>query len=292
MSSEAVPPSIGEHISSGKVREIYKLDEEHLLIEATNRISVFDVVLPTEIPNKGCVLTGISAFWFARTRDIVPNHMLALRPDGQSMECQRLDMLPIECVVRGYLAGSGWKDYQHSGEIAGHALPSDLMESSRLPLPIFTPSTKAQTGHDKTINRDDGIRLVGKEYFDEMEYVSLALYAAAHEYAYTRGIILADTKFEFGIDPNGALILADELLTPDSSRLWPAEVYRPGQSQPSLDKQPIRDWTEATQWDKKYPGPKLPENIVNLTMRRYINVFERLTDISFNNYLTNPNVIT
>jgi phosphoribosylaminoimidazole-succinocarboxamide synthase len=280
-----------EHLASGKVREIFALDGDRLLLVASDRISVFDVVLPTEIPDKGRVLTGISGFWFGRTREIVPNHLLALRADGRSSECRRLEMLPIECVVRGYLAGSGWKDYQRSGEIAGHRLPPALVESSQLPEPIFTPSTKALIGHDETVDRARGAELVGEARYDELERVSLELYRLAAAYAAERGILLADTKFELGLDEDGTLVLADELFTPDSSRFWPADAYRPGGPQPSFDKQPVRDWTEATGWDKGYPGPELPDEIVASTRARYVEAFERLTEISFDDYLTNPEVV-
>src|SRR5581483_583565 len=208
------------HVGSGKVRELYALDERRLLLVASDRVSTFDVVLPTEIPDKGRVLTGISAYWFAQTADIVPNHLLALREDGRSMECTRLEMLPIECVVRGYLSGSGWKDYLATGEVCGHALPAGLVESQRLPEPIFTPATKAKTGHDENIDRTAAVALVGEERFDEVERISLALYRFVSERAAERGIILADTKLEFGVDAEGRLVLADEAFTPDSSRFW------------------------------------------------------------------------
>jgi phosphoribosylaminoimidazole-succinocarboxamide synthase len=273
------------------VREIFALDGSRVLLVASDRISVFDVVLPTEIPDKGRVLTGISGFWFRRTQEIVPNHLLALRADGRSSECRRLEMLPLECVARGYLAGSGWKDYQRSGEIAGHALPPCLVESDQLPEPIFTPSTKAQTGHDETVDRARGAELVGEERYAQLERVSLELYRFAAAYAAERGILLADTKFELGLDPDGALVLADELFTPDSSRFWPADAYRPGGPQPSFDKQPVRDWTEATGWGKTYPGPELPDEIVASTRARYVEAFELLTEIPFDDYLANPEVV-
>ena len=279
------------HLASGKVREIYALDGDRLLLVASDRISTFDVVLPTPIPDKGRVLTGLSAFWFARTREIVPNHLLGLRADGRSSECRRLEMLPLECVVRGYLAGSGWNDYRRTGKIAGHTLPPGLVESNRLPEPIFTPSTKALVGHDETVDRAHGAELVGEKRYDRLEAVSLELYRFAAAHAAERGILLADTKFEFGLDPDGDLVLADEIFTPDSSRFWPADAYRPGGPQPSFDKQPVRDWTEATGWDKAYPGPELPEEVVVSTRARYVEAFERLTEISFNDYLANPEVV-
>ena len=269
------------HVASGKVRELYALDDERLLLVTSDRISTFDVVLPTEIPDKGRVLTGLSGFWFTRLRDIVPNHMLAIRDDGRSMECRRLEMLPIECVVRGYLAGSGWKDYRASGSTSGHALPPGLRESERLPAPIFTPATKAQTGHDENISREQAAELVGAERLAEVERVSLALYAAAAEHALARGIIIADTKFEFGLDAHGTLVLADEALTPDSSRFWPADTYEPGRVQSSFDKQFVRDFCETTGWDKTYPGPELPDDVVEGTRARYVEAFERLTGTPF-----------
>jgi phosphoribosylaminoimidazole-succinocarboxamide synthase len=280
-----------QHLASGKVREIFALDSDRVLLVASDRISVFDVVLPTDIPDKGRVLTGISGFWFGRTSEIVPNHLLGLRADGRSSECRRLEMLPLECVVRGYLAGSGWKDYQRSGEIAGHALPPGLVESDRLPEPIFTPSTKALVGHDETVDRARGAALVGEERYAELEEVSLALYSFAAAYAAERGILLADTKFELGLDADGTLVLGDELFTPDSSRFWPADAYRPGGPQPSFDKQPVRDWTEATGWDKTYPGPQLPEEVIASTRARYVQAFERLCEIPFDDYLKDPEVV-
>src|SRR6478672_5469188 len=210
-------PEAATHVASGKVRELYALDDERLLLVASDRISTFDVILPTEIPDKGRVLTGLSGFWFTRTSGLVPNHLLSLREDGRSTECRRLEMLPIECVVRGYLAGSGWKDYLASGEVCGHRLPSGLVESAQLPEPIFTPATKAQTGHDENIDRDGAVALVGEQRFDEVQQLTLELYRFVSGYAAERGIILADTKLEFGLD-DGRIVLADEAFTPDSSR--------------------------------------------------------------------------
>src|SRR5471030_261824 len=207
------------HLGSGKVREVYALDDSRLLLVASDRISTFDVVLPTDIPDKGRVLTGLSGFWFARTEEIAPNHLLALRDDGRSTECRRLEMLQIECVVRGYLSGSGWKDYLATGAVCGHQLPPGLVESQKLPEPIFTPATKAQTGHDENIDRAAAVALVGEKEFDEAERLSLELYRFVSEYAAERGIILADTKLEFGVDENGRLVLGDEAFTPDSSVL-------------------------------------------------------------------------
>jgi phosphoribosylaminoimidazole-succinocarboxamide synthase len=279
------------HVGSGKVREIYELDDARLLLVASDRISTFDVVLPTEIPDKGRVLTGLSGFWFARTREIVPNHLLALRADGRSTEARRLSMLPIECVVRGYLAGSGWKDYLASGEVSGHRLPSGLRESEQLPVPIFTPATKAHEGHDENIDRERAAELVGDELFAQVEEISLELYAHAVAYAAERGIVIADTKFELGLDADGALTLGDEALTPDSSRFWPADEYEPGHAQPSFDKQYVRDYCESLGWDKTSPGPELPPQVVAGTRDRYVDVFERVTGIAFADYVAYPEVV-
>jgi phosphoribosylaminoimidazole-succinocarboxamide synthase len=279
------------HLASGKVRDIFELDGERLLLVASDRISTFDVVLPTEIPDKGRVLTGLSGFWFARTREIVPNHLLALREDGRSTEARRLRMLPIECVVRGYLAGSGWKDYRATGTVCGHELPAGLEESARLPEPIFTPATKAHTGHDENIDRERAAELVGADLFAEVERVSLELYRHASEYAGDRGILIADTKFELGLHADGTLILGDEALTPDSSRFWPADEYEPGRAQPSFDKQYVRDYCESLGWDKTPPGPDLPAGIVSGTRARYVEAFERLTGLHFEDYLDDPNVV-
>jgi phosphoribosylaminoimidazole-succinocarboxamide synthase len=279
------------HVGSGKVRELYALDHDRLLLVASDRISVFDVVLPTEIPDKGRVLAGLSAFWFGRTREICPNHLLQVRRDGRSLECRRLDMLPLECVVRGYLAGSGWKDYRDTGAVCGHALPEGLEESARLPEPIFTPATKAQQGHDENIDRKQAAALVGAERFAEVERVSLALYRFAAAYAAERGIILADTKFELGLDEAGTLVLADEIFTPDSSRFWPTDEYAPGGPQPSFDKQFARDYCESLGWDKTYPGPELPPEVVEGTRGRYVEAFERLTETPFERYLADPEVV-
>jgi phosphoribosylaminoimidazole-succinocarboxamide synthase len=273
------------HVGSGKVRELYALDDERLVLVASDRISTFDVVLPTEIPDKGRVLTGLAAFWFARTSSIVPNHLLGLREDGRSTECRRLEMLPLECVVRGYITGSGWKDYQATGATSGHALPAGLRESDRLPTPIFTPSTKATEGHDENIDLEQAAGLVGAERLEEVERVSLELYHFASEHAVERGIIIADTKFEFGLDGEGRLVLGDEAFTPDSSRFWPAAEYEPGGPQPSFDKQFVRDFCESLGWDKAPPGPELPDDVVAGTRARYIEAFERLTEIPFDRYL-------
>ena len=278
------------HVGSGKVRELFSLDDDRLLLVASDRISVFDVVLPTEIPDKGRVLTGLSGFWFARTSDLVSNHLLGLREDGRSMECKKLEMLPIECVVRGYLAGSGWSSYKKSGEVCGVQLPEGLQESDELPEPIFTPTTKATTGHDEPLTAEQSAELIGAERFEELQRVSVDLYRWAAKHAREQGIILADTKFEFGTD-DGRLVLADEIFTPDSSRFWPADEYEPGRSQASYDKQFVRDYTESLGWDKTYPGPELPDDVVQGTRQRYVEAFEKLTGISFEDYAANPEVV-
>ncbi|MDP9307717.1 MAG: phosphoribosylaminoimidazolesuccinocarboxamide synthase [Actinomycetota bacterium] len=276
------------HVGSGKVRELYALDDDRLLLVASDRISTFDVVLPTEIPDKGRVLTGLSAFWFARTSSIVPNHLLGLREDGRSTECRRLEMLPLECVVRGYITGSAWKDYQATGATSGQELPKGLRDSDRLPEPIFTPSTKAVEGHDENIDLSQAAELVGAERLREVERSSLELYRFAAEYALERGIIIADTKFEFGVDEEGRLVLADEAFTPDSSRFWPADQYEAGRPQPSFDKQFVRDYCESLGWDKRYPGPELPDDVVAGTRARYVDAFERLSGLPFTRYVEDP----
>jgi phosphoribosylaminoimidazole-succinocarboxamide synthase len=279
------------HVGSGKVRELYGLDDERLLLVASDRISVFDVVLPTEIPDKGRVLTGLSGFWFGRTKEIVPNHLLKVRDDGRSMECRRLVMLPIECVVRGYLSGSGWKSYQESGEVCGIALPEGLLESDRLPKPIFTPTTKAAEGHDEPLTPEQAAGLVGDERFAELERISIELYRAAADYAVGKGIIIADTKFELGLDEQGNIVLGDEAFTPDSSRFWPADEYERGGPQPSYDKQFVRDYAESLGWDKSPPGPELPDDVITGTRARYLEAFEQLTGIPFDDYAANPQAV-
>jgi len=276
------------HVGSGKVRELYAIDDERLLLTASDRISVFDVVLPTEIPDKGRVLTGLSGFWFELTRDVVPNHLLTIRADGRSMECKRLVMLPIECVVRGYLSGSGWKSYQQSGEVCGITLPDGLRESDKLPEPIFTPTTKATEGHDEALTAEQAANLVGDERFEELRTISIELYEMAARAAAAKGIIIADTKFELGLDDEGRVVLGDEVFTPDSSRFWPADEYEPGGSQPSYDKQFVRDYAESLGWDKTAPGPELPDEVVAGTRARYIEAFERITDVSFDDYAAAP----
>jgi phosphoribosylaminoimidazole-succinocarboxamide synthase len=279
------------HVGRGKVRELYALDGERLLLVASDRISVFDVVLPTEIPDKGRVLTGLAAFWFARTGALCPNHLLGVRPDGRSTECRRLEMLPIECVVRGYLSGSGWKDYRATGEVCGHRLRGGLRESDRLPHPIVTPATKAQSGHDENITTGRAAELVGVERFAEVERLSIELYGFAADHAIKRGIIIADTKFEFGLDRDGRVVLGDEALTPDSSRFWSADDYAPGGPQQSFDKQFVRDFCERSGWGKTYPGPALPPDVVAGTRARYVEAFERLTGVSFDRYVAQPAIV-
>lgn len=279
------------HVGSGKVRELYALGDERLLLVASDRLSTYDVVLPTEIPDKGRVLTGLSAYWFSRTRDIVRNHFVALRPDGRSLECIRLEMLPVEFVVRGFLAGSGWVSYQETGEICGHPLPAGLREADRLPEPLLTPATKSSEGHDLNISEDQAAALCGEGAYAAAREAALAVYAVASAHAESRGILVADTKFELGLDAAGVVVLADEALTPDSSRFWPLDAYVPGRPQPSFDKQYARDWCAATGWDRTAPGPELPADVVAGTRARYVEAFERLTDIPFDRYLAEPEVV-
>jgi len=279
------------HIASGKVREIYAVDDETILLVASDRISTFDVVLPTPIPDKGRVLTGLSAFWFGRTGEIVPNHLLALGDDGRSMTCARLEMLPVEFVVRGYLAGSGWKDYRTTGAVCGHSLPDGLQESDRLPEPIVTPATKAVEGHDENIDEEEAAALCGERRYEQARTAALALYEYGAAHAEERGIILADTKFELGVGRDGEVVLGDEAMTPDSSRFWDAADYAPGRAQASFDKQFVRDWCEETGWDKEPPGPELPETVVEGTRARYVEAFERMTGLRFFDYLSDPGVV-
>ncbi len=278
-------------LASGKVREIYALDDERLLLVASDRISTFDVILPTPIPDKGRVLTGMAAFWFARTREIVPNHLLELGDDGRSTICRRLEMLPVEVVVRGYVSGSAWADYQASGQVCGHTLPRGLLESDRLPKPMVTPATKAESGHDRNITEAEAAALCGAAAYATAREAALALYAFASRHAEARGIILADTKFEFGVDDDGVVTLGDEALTPDSSRFWPGDGYAPGGPQPSFDKQYVRDFCLSTGWDRTDPGPEVPDEVVAGSHARYIEAFERLTEIPFERYLSDPKVV-
>lgn len=278
----------------GKVRDVYDLGD-HLVIVATDRISAFDHVLPTGIPDKGRVLTQMSAFWFERLASLVGHHLVtidveafpaATRPyrevlRGRSMLVRRAEPVPIECVVRGYLAGSAWKDYQRTGTICGIALPAGLVESAALPDPIFTPATKAESGHDENITEVEAARRVGAGLVERLKTLSLALYRAGAAHAEACGIIVADTKFEFGLTPDGTPILIDEVLTPDSSRFWPRDAYRPGGPQPSFDKQYVRDYLERIAWDKQPPAPPLPADVVAETRRKYLEAFERLTGRPF-----------
>jgi phosphoribosylaminoimidazole-succinocarboxamide synthase len=275
-------------IASGKVREIYEAPGGTLLLVASDRISTYDVVHPTPIPDKGSVLTGLSTFWFERTTGIVPNHLLSVTdgvPDeasGRAMRVRRLAMLPVECVVRGYITGSGWKDYQRTGAVSGIDLPPGLRESDRLPEPIFTPSTKATTGHDEAVDFEGAVELVGDRALAErVRDVSIELYGFAADHARERGIILADTKFELGLDADGALTLGDEVCTPDSSRFWPADEYEPGRSQPSFDKQYVRDWASSTGWDRTPPAPPIPDDVVARTREKYVEAYEWITGEPF-----------
>ncbi len=274
-------------IASGKVREIYDLGDE-LLIAASDRISTYDVVHPNPIPDKGAVLTAISTFWFEQTGNLVPNHMVSVTdgvPDqvrGRAMVVKKLEMLPVEAVVRGYIAGSGWKDYQRTGAVSGVELPSGLRESDQLPEPIFTPTTKANLGHDEAIDFDEAAELIGdRDVAERLRALSVALYQYAADHAGRRGIVLADTKFEFGLDADGVLTLGDEVCTPDSSRFWPADTYEPGHSQPSFDKQFARDWATSTGWDKLPPAPEIPQDVVEKTHAKYIEAYERITGNAF-----------
>ena len=278
-------------LGRGKVRDIYEVDDAHLLIVATDRLSAFDVVLPDPIPGKGEVLTALSCFWFERLRSIVSNHLSPLKVgdvvgspaaraalEGRSLVVRRLRPLPIEAIVRGYLIGSGWKDYRSSASVCGIPLPAGLEQAARLPETLFTPSTKAEMGeHDANISFDQMVGLVGREEAERVREVSLCLYEEAAAYAAGRGIIIADTKFEFAINDDGVLVLIDEVLTPDSSRFWPADAYRPGQSPPSFDKQFVRDHLVASGWDQRPPPPRLPESIIAATSSRYAEARERLT---------------
>jgi phosphoribosylaminoimidazole-succinocarboxamide synthase len=297
----AVHPTAAGFVRSGKVRDLFDVGERLLLV-ASDRLSAFDVVLPTPIPDKGRVLTGLSRFWFHQTRDIITNHLLGTSPSelpdgytdeagrrelqGRIMLCRKAKVLPVEVIVRGYVAGSGWKDYKRTGSICGIALPDGLLESDRLPEPIFTPSTKAEVGHDENIGFDAMVELVGPELSEIVRDIALRLYRRGAEVAERAGILLADTKFELGTALDGGdLILIDEILTPDSSRFWDASNYEPGRAQASFDKQFVRDWLETQPWGKTYPGPELPAEIVAGTRERYVAAFERITGARFDRYL-------
>jgi phosphoribosylaminoimidazole-succinocarboxamide synthase len=278
-------------VRRGKVRDVYAVDDNSLLIVATDRISAFDCILPTPIERKGEVLTALSEFWFEKLGHVVANHLIASRVEDmpesvrrhaqtlarRSMLVKRAEVFPVECVVRGYLVGSGWKDYKRTGEVCGHKLPEGLQESAKLPEAIFTPSTKAEHGHDENITEDQVRDLIGAEQTALLRDTSLRLYSEAHNYARERDIIIADTKFEFGLDQNGELMLVDEVLTPDSSRFWPAELYEPGRSQPSFDKQFVRDYLETLDWDKKPPAPAIPPEVASATTARYLDAYRLLT---------------
>jgi phosphoribosylaminoimidazole-succinocarboxamide synthase len=281
-------------IASGKVREMYAPPgpEAQLLMVASDRISTYDAVHPTPIPEKGRVLTGLSVFWFEKTSQIVANHLISATegvPEearGRALLVRRLEMLPVECVVRGYITGSGWKDYQATGAVSGIALPPGLQESEQLPEPIFTPSTKADVGHDETIDFDRAAELVGdRALMERVRDVSIELYSFAASHARRHGVILADTKFEFGLDEDRELVVGDEVLTPDSSRYWPADGYEVGHGQPSFDKQYVRDWATASGWDKLPPAPEIPEDVVQGTTARYIEAYERITGASYADWL-------
>jgi len=289
------------YLRSGKVRDLFAVDADRILLVASDRISAFDVALPTEIPDKGRVLTGLSRYWFERPRHIVPNHLLATDPAelpepwasdaaalrGRIMLCRRADVLPVEVVVRGYLAGSGWQEYRTSGAVCGIRLPAGLRESDRLPEPICTPATKAPAGeHDENIPFERMAAIVGRELAERVRAIALELYRFAAERTERVGILLADTKFEFGLEPRtGTLLLVDEVLTPDSSRFWDAARYEPGRPQASFDKQYVRDWLLAQAWDRRPPGPALPPEVVEGTRRRYVEAYERTTGASFARYL-------
>ncbi len=285
-------------IASGKVREMYDLGTPPalgapaLLMVASDRISTYDAVHPTPIPDKGKVLTGLSVFWFEKTTEILANHLLSISegvPEearGRALAVRRLKMLPVECVVRGYITGSGWKDYQATGTVSGISLPAGLRESQQLPEPIFTPSTKAEEGHDEAIDFERAVELVGdRALMEEVRDDSIELYSFAADHAQQRGVILADTKFEFGLDESGALVLGDEVLTPDSSRYWPADGFEVGRSQPSFDKQYVRDWASSSGWDKKPPAPAIPDDVVAGTRARYVEAYELITGEPFQAWL-------
>jgi phosphoribosylaminoimidazole-succinocarboxamide synthase len=278
-------------VRRGKVRDVYEVDDEHLLVVATDRISAFDCILPTRIPRKGEVLTALSAFWFRRLADVVPSHLVTTEVEempeavgrhaellrGRSMLVLRAEVFPVECVVRGYLAGSGLKDYRRTGEVCGHRLPAGLREADKLSHPIFTPATKAEQGHDENISEARMGEIVGLDIAVRLRDLTLSLYTEAEAYARSRGIIIADTKFEFGFDRQGRLILVDEALTPDSSRFWPADNYVPGRTQPSFDKQYVRDYLESLDWDKQPPAPALPPEVADAVSNRYLEAYRLLT---------------
>ena len=287
-------------VAKGKVRELYEVDDEHLLLVASDRLSAYDVVLPTVVPDKGAVLTGLSVWWFSQLADLVPNHLVSARVAdfpaslqqyadqlrGRSMLCRRLSMVPVECVARGYLTGSGLKDYLQTGGICGQQLPSGLQDGSALPTPVFTPATKAAAGdHDENVSYEAVVATVGADLAAQLRRVTLAVYQRGAALAAERGILLADTKLELGHDSAGALVLGDEVLTPDSSRFWAADSWLPGRPQPSYDKQYVRDWLDASGWDRAAPGPELPTEVVERTRAKYVEAYERLTGSSFDSWL-------
>jgi phosphoribosylaminoimidazole-succinocarboxamide synthase len=280
------------HLTSGKVRDIYAVGEDRLLLVASDRISTYDVVHPTPIPDKGKVLTGLTAFWLDRLGDVCANHLVSyteVPPEfaGRAMLVERLEMVPVECVVRGYITGSGWKDYQATGAVCGIDLPAGLSESEQLPEPIFTPATKAELGdHDENVDFERAAEIVGdRPLLEELRRLSIEIYRRGAEHARERGIILADTKFEFGRRADGTIVLGDEVLTPDSSRFWPADGYEPGHGQPSFDKQYVRDWASGSGWDKRPPAPELPDEVVEGTRARYVEAYERIAGEPFTNWL-------
>jgi phosphoribosylaminoimidazole-succinocarboxamide synthase len=278
-------------LARGKVRQIHDLGDRLVLV-ASDRTSTYDVVHPNPIPDKGKVLTGISVFWFEQLADVVPNHFLSATDDvpdevrGRALVVRKLEMLPVEAVVRGYITGSGWKDYQATGKVSGLELPAGLQESEQLPQPLYTPSTKAEVGHDEAIDFEQTVELLGdRALAEQVRDVSIALYSRAAAFARERGIILADTKFEFGRDADGTLVLGDEVLTPDSSRFWPVAGYAPGKGQPSFDKQIVRDWASGTGWDKTAPAPEIPDEVVQRTRGKYVEAYELLTGKPFSEWL-------
>ena len=287
-------------VARGKVRDVYEVDADHLLLVATDRLSAYDVVLPTDVPDKGAVLTGLSVWWFEQLADVLPNHLVSarvadlpavLQPHadglrGRTMLCRRLDMVPVECVARGYLTGSGLADYRATGGVVGQPLPAGLEDGSRLPEPLFTPATKAAVGdHDENVSFEAVEQTVGAELAAELRRVTLAVYGRGAALAAERGLLLADTKLELGHDRDGVLVLGDEVLTPDSSRYWPADAWQPGRPQPSFDKQYVRDWLDASGWDRTAPGPELPEDVVERTRAKYVEAYERLTGSAFDSWL-------
>lgn len=283
------------HVASGKVREIYELDDQHLLFVASDRMSAFDVVMAEPIPDKGRILTALTAFWLEKLDPVAPNHLVSLEVpaaavsagltdlDGRVMVVRKAQMLPVECIVRGYLSGSAWSEYKNTTTMHGQPLPSGLRQSEKLPEPVFTPSTKAAEGHDQNISFDAAVALVGREMAEEARRISVGAYRLAADLAAERGIIIADTKFELGVI-DGRLCLCDEILTPDSSRFWPADAWEPGRVPPAFDKQPLRDWLEGTGWDKTPPPPALPDDVVASTRARYVEAYERLTGRSFRDW--------